>query len=268
MISIGGYSIAACLHAVGTVLLYLSKGELPNQRLVTMNLAIAEMLFCLLVVIYHIVDSMRLLQTPAYIISMHYFILSLFCSIRFAILHIIVDRFLNIWLHLKYPLYFNRKTLIKTIILEWILSLFVAFVVVLLLNFRVKYTSIFARLFLDLMIIIVALATFVYLFVKVKEAIYGNLPQQNRQYRSSQVWFKLKIPVLMVATYIAFNTSSSILYARNKQGIAFIVLDIFGWWSDAFIYILLQKSVRRMLFSCCWRKNRNQVEDTCMTTIA
>ena len=49
------YSLVVIIHGVGLFLLYKAKKSLPNQRLLTINLAISEMLFCCAAIPYYAV---------------------------------------------------------------------------------------------------------------------------------------------------------------------------------------------------------------------
>ena len=237
-----GYSIPTVLHAVGIVLLYKAKGDLPNQRVITLNLAVAEFLYCFSRIIIYTVTPAVLL-TKSTNAALHCLAGVFLCVIRFAILHVIIDRFLDIWLNLRYPIYIHKSTLMKCIILQWILGLFVAaaFVSFELLKVISRKGVQFLRLSIDMIIIVAAVSTFIYLFFRVKHVVRGQASQNQGQIRAPRVWFKLKIPLFMVGTFIAFNISSSILWLfwykpgqAKYYGYA-LVLDLLGWCSDAFI---------------------------------
>ena len=114
---IAGHSLPTALHMVGILLLYKIKGGVRNQRVITLNLAIAEMLFCLVNVIILIISLMNMSLSSRYIVNLYCLFGPLFCVIRFAILHIIIDRFLYIWLNIKYPIYLSSRNL-KIIIIS------------------------------------------------------------------------------------------------------------------------------------------------------
>ena len=269
ILPISGYSLPTILHGVGIILLYKAKGvELPNQRIITLNLSIAEFFYCLSRVVQY-TTLLAQVSTPLIYALLYCFSGILLCAIRFAVLHIIIDRFLDIWLNIRYSVYITKKTLVKAIIFQWVLGLLLAAALVSLLTFKLisQDKAKFVRLSVDIIIIIAALSTFTYIFAKVKRAIYGHTLNRKRN-RSPRVWFKLKIPLLMVSTFIAFNTTSSILWCHRddsdeaKYYSYALVLDLFGWCTDAFIYVFLQKRVRSLLVSCCSRTHREQVGNT------
>ena len=277
--------IPTLLHGFGVVLLYRARGGLPNQRMITLNLAVVEMLYCLFASIHSSMMVLGLPFTWKYYYVIYIFSLALFfVTTRFAIIHIIVDRFLDIWLNIKYPVYVKKKNLTIVIIFQWTLGIFLTVTSIIFVTFKrnpfkFQYMGLCVRLIIDVTIIFSAIITFAYLFSKVKSAVLQTSSQQGKKMRVHSVWFKMKIPLLMVTTFIAFNTSSTILFFLNykRHGLPyglvtyqpFIILDICGWCSDACIYIFLQKRVRRLL-TCSpnsnWRK-RNQVTDTQVTQV-
>ena len=198
---------------------------------------------------------------------------------RFTILHIIIDRFLDIWLNLKYSLYINVTKLKIIIICQWILGLILAITSFLLvLSNAISLQSflqraIIAKSCLDIVIIIAALLTFIYLFIKVKSVLHRENSQQRGQGKQSgpttTTWYKVKVPFLMIATFIVFNAGGFILFIINHKlhndnrttalYCSFAILDICGWTSDALIYIFCRKRVRRLLVNRWSGLARNKV---------
>ena len=254
---------------VGIVLLYKSKGEeLQNQRIITLNLAVAEMLYCLLNVINSFVYLLESSVPFAFSVTMHCIFAALFCIIRFAYLHIIVDRFLDIRLNIKYPLYMSSKKMKVIITSQWIFGFTITVTIMLLTFFNVSKqgTASTASFYLDIIILIVAVSNFIYLFVKVKSIANEDTRQGREQNRTRNIWFRFKVPVLMILTFIVFNVSAGIWYyldpkvVEDEKNYAHTLLRIFGWSSDAVIYIFLQKRVRGMLvLNCCRGANENRV---------
>ena len=267
-LTICGYFLVAALHIVGLVLLHRAKAQMLNQRMILLNLSVAEMLFCLFEFFKYLNELFWSSWTCKFVIDA--FNCIVFCAVRLSMFHFIVDRFLDIWLNLRYPLYFNKKILKILIISQWIFGFLCVVVLTPLFIYNVIgwYTVIIVRLSMDIIIVIAALLTFPYLFGKVKKAIHVN---NNNPKRKLHTWIKMRVPILMIITFIAFNTSYSIiLYYRSSRNIhqsyTFQMLDIFGWGSDVFIYVLLQKRVRCLMFSSCRKANRNQVGDICLHT--
>ena len=127
----------------------------------------------------------------------------------------------------------------------------------------------FTFLTLDIIILISFLVTYWYFYSRVKkiramESNAVNRPSQNRQ---TLFFKKFKVPCYIVLTYICFNISSLVLficsrYTGNKKLTDWLleISDIpivTGFVSDACIYILANKDVRRLLISIF---RREQIE--------
>ena len=188
---IAGYALPIFLHSIGIILLYKAKRQPPNQRILTMALAVAEMLFCLRALIHNTMWLVGLASTWEYHLVYIFFKTLLMGTTRFTILHIIIDRFLDIWLNLKYSLYINMTKLKIIIICQWILGLILAIMSLLLvLSNAISLQSflqraIIAKSCLDIVIIIAALLTFIYLFIKVKSVLHRENSQQRGQGKQS-----------------------------------------------------------------------------------
>ena len=273
---VSGYTLVTTFHALGFFLLYKTKGELPNQRIITMNLALVEMLYCLSQISFIVFDWTNAHFFIRGIIYGQVFLeVFIFCTIRLIILHLIIDRFLDVWLNLKYPVYINKKSLLITIAVLWFIGISLGLTLALYAHLDIKKLANCFRIIkvlhlaLDITIIVTSLATHIYFFTKVKRITQGTSNQRRRRSSSSiNIWFKLKIPSLMVLTFIFFNTTSTILkyidymyLASAKIKMTFNILDLCGWCSDAFIYILMQRRVRRLLFSMFRGVERNQTTD-------
>ena len=94
------------LHAFGLLLLYRAKGDLPNQRITTMNLATAEMFNCILRVVINSILKSGISSIGTMTDNYYYNLVDIFifASIKLILIHIIVDRFLYVWLNIKYPI--------------------------------------------------------------------------------------------------------------------------------------------------------------------
>ena len=272
---IAGYSLPAFLHGVGIILLYKAKGILPNQRIITINLAVAEMLYCLLLVIHHVLLLTRIeLSMNSKTIMYYQFVVRalnhfFYYTIRFAMFHIIIDRFLYIWLNIKYPLCINKRTLIKCIICQWTLGGFMSGISHLLVRLRInikhiKYILSYVKIAMDAIIFITALATVLYLFKTVKRASRGYVIQDRGQIRTSRIWVRLKIPLLMVGTFVMFNISATMCWSytiytgRRSLVVVIVILNTCGWCFDVLIYVFLQRKVRLLITSFCRKFKANR----------
>lgn len=271
-LSIAGHTLPLFLHSVGFILLYKAKRTLPNQRIVTMDLAAAEVLYCLWQIVQYII---YLTKFKASFEGLFMFIfLHQFVYLNIALIYIIIiaDRFLYIWLNIKYTVYITKKKLSSAMGIQWFIAALIALIPVLLFrngmidsNHYIN-TILAIELVLDISIITIFFLTFIYFFLKVKNATKQSTSQQRGNRGVISFWTKLKIPCLMVVTFITFNIGSTIIkhIQVRLHGTAFDlmlyiivdVLTIVGWCSDALTYILLQKRVR-----CLVSINRGNTDD-------
>lgn len=275
------FSLPMMLHCIGLVLLYKAKGKLPHQRMVTMNLAAAEMIYCLWRAAWHIMNVTDFFVWIRGIVpnaSTFFSFVSefLFVNIRFAYILIIADRFLFIWLNIKYYLYITKHQLRLVIIAQWLLAILTALVVILFYKCKVLNYNEFIRtrlvihIALDTLISSTALFTFSYLFLRVKGITKESDNQQKVHSGMFKIWMKLKVPGLMVITFVIFNVSSTILkfidlkfdYKDLRLIITIYTLTILGWCFDSIIYILLQKRVRKLVYSMTKRRSKVYSVDT------
>ena len=189
-------------------------------------------------------------------------------------INIILDRFLYVWLNLKYSFYINNRSLAAIIISHWSGSAILALIVTLLLQMKTihiltyLHVSSYVIITLDLLIFIGAIITYAYLFVKIKVLMKNPLFVKRERATFGEiadVWWKLKVPTLMVFSFIIFNVSGTVIRTINtyvtfkmELYIANGLLDISGWFADALIYILLQKRVRSLLLRLCRKMKRDE----------
>ena len=111
------YAAVAMLHFVGLMLLFKAENEISNQTILTKNLAVVEMLFCVnLVVIHSIMPSVKDASFLKYFSAIY---LLFYTEIRFSMLHMIFDRFLEIYMNIKYPLYMSLKKVLLLVVVHW-----------------------------------------------------------------------------------------------------------------------------------------------------
>ena len=273
-----GFAIATILHSLGVFLLYKSKGSLPNQRLLTINLSVCELIYC----VYQVAAISISFRTRWYddLYSMdQFFQILFFIKIRLVFLHIIIDRFLDIRLNIKYPLYINRNVLIKAIVMQWIISSTLSFISTMASKFKIINFNDTLRTFnslmmtLDLAILVSAISTYIYLFQKVRQALQIVPSQSVSQDRLQGSWHRFRIPCFMVVSYLTLNVSSNIVRIFGKHTTdrlvwnSAVLLDIFGWWADAFIYVLLQRRTRTFLSSLfkTYSRSRSATTNTANT---
>ena len=176
-------------------------------------------------------------------------------SMRFAIIHIINDRFLEIYLNIKYPLYMNSKRIKMIACMVWLISLIFATTRLLLcmlysdksVHLKFYDTTV---LLLDVLIVLLAIGTYSYFYIMVKK-----MHQKNTTRKST--FKRFKVPFLVILTFILFNVTSTIVLTvasysvlrENVEDLLWhfsIFLDITGFISDVCIYVFLQKEIRKL----------------------
>ena len=260
---ITGRLLVAVLHGVGLFLLLKCKSDLPNQRLLLINLAIVEMFtgfFGALKLVLMITGyfSARVRLVERFIGTL------LYTRIRFAVLHIIMDRFLEIYLNLRYPLHMNIAKMKILSVCLWVIGIIFATINTILMyskgmNMTRKFFE-FTLVTFDIIIVVTAISTYVFYFLKAKRVRRSENQQDLNRIRK-----KFILPCYLVTTYILFNFTSMLLLAisQNIEGeekvqlmfLAAGTLDILAYLSDAFVYIFMNKKVFQLLQIACIRSD-------------
>ena len=102
-IYIAGFSLVILLHTLGLYLLSTVKTGLPNQKALVINLASTELVLSTFMVIGYSANICGAWNLYWDYVDVFMLYLS-YISIRVAIFYIIMDRFMEIYLNIKYPL--------------------------------------------------------------------------------------------------------------------------------------------------------------------
>ena len=257
---ISSFSIAGIVHIVGLLLLSKSKCNFLNQRILTINLALAEMLFCWVRVIY---SSVVYTRNDGFIIKISVMAISvlLFTEIRFAMLHIIFDRFFEIYTNIKYPVYMTRKMLLILVVSQWVVSVLSGVIALALQILVSKHDSLVFSftlfLCLDILVFLFGIATYAYFYFTAKKlrSLEIRIPNQTND-GGRLLLKKFQLPCYIVLTYILFNITSTgmLTMSRNvhfetaKTLFHFSYAPIVaGFISDALIYTIGDRNVRKLL---------------------
>ena len=263
---LAGSLVVVLVHLVGFVLLYKTRSQLPNQRLLILNLALVEVLCgCYMLVIFSVVVSGIEWRTSFGQYAITFCETLLYTRIRFTVLHIILDRFLEIYMNMKYPIYMTRRVMVVVLTILWFLSVVSALISVILKTFLSKYTAhkfaLMSMFTLDVIIFTSATITYIYFFKTTRRIRTLDSIASGRKSPSMIGLFRERflLPCYIVCTYMLFNLSSIILATvsryveRGSDKVALTrasyVLDMVGFTSDAAIYVFANKSVRKFLQS-------------------
>ena len=267
-------TISSVFHIIGFFLLLLVRYEPANQRLITINLSVTECFFSM----FHIAVYTGLMadcnkNRDCLAIDDSVTVLLLMAN-KLTMVHLILDRLLAIKLHLKYPLYFTQKLVKKMAISIWVISVVYSMIVGIVWKLEISRFVLdglyYVLVATDALITITAILTYFHLYKKVRDirrkdrsasVTVTSLPLKDMSKVSMR---KFLVPCLMILSYLLFNcTSTGILVAKDYyeskmvllSDIAHLLLFI-GWISDACIYIIYQRSIRKHLFvilKCCCR---------------
>ena len=248
-----------------------AKNDLPNQRILTINLATAEMLFCW----FRVVEWSAVIagkNSDIFIILTMAFSVLTFTEIRLAMLHIIFDRFFEIFTNIKYPVYMTKPKMLMLIAIHWMISALCAmigFVLQISISRKISFVfSFFLFLCLDIIVLIFGVITYIYFYLTVKKIKNSETISTNQRGRKTSLLIqKFKLPCYIVLTYILFNMTSTILLtlsenldSEDMRKLLFhfsYVPILAGFISDAAIYTFGNRSVRKLL---CSIFNRNTLQ--------
>ena len=266
-----GFLLGSFILFLGFLLLYKTKMQLINQRLIMMNLTLNICVNCLGTATFLGGDLFGYPHIALIYIEGFLFYWSCSTS-KFTIMHLIIDRFLDVYLHLKYAVYFTKSTVVKIIICLWVmggLSASILIIVEIHVLGTNKTTSVFMYIVIssDLTITILAICTYVYFYKQVK-----HMSEQDRkltivQFHQDETnrYSKFTIPFMIIASYLIFNvTAMTLLAISHTNRIAWsklllrnvaLLLILIGWVCDTLLCILFRREARSVLTSLLACKN-------------
>lgn len=277
--------VSMSLHAVGLYLLCCLRGS-PNlngsQRIFLMNLSLAEfcVMFCELVKSVAMLipsdagrDFVSILQLAGFSLISY-----------FAMIYLTIDRFFELYLNLKYPLYWNERRSRHLMTSMWVFSTSIALAICFLFQYcNVDYIRICYIYFyptLEALFLVVALFTYGYVIktsCRVISTRMKILPLQEVFDSKTVAVLKCKtdrrfevfrhptfyIPTSLVVTFIIFLVIPDLLYLGNiltktymsDQYEAAIFMTYFiSFTCDAVIYIFLSPPVRCLFLKKFFRR--------------
>ena len=204
-------------------------------------------------------------------------------------LHLIFDRFADVYLNLKYKVYFTRSRIKGAHTATWIIAGIYGLLLGIIGHLRTpngypifhNKVNNYVSMILDMTILFSGLITFCYLFTKVRRIVEKDnaVIKSNLDYKRKFPTLKFVIPLLMVLTYLIFNVSAAIIskmaFQCRKWGDVEIenrkwhyyslyfllthigwILVVIGYLSDAFLYIFLLKRIRAYVTDKCFCKKK------------
>ena len=249
------YTFSAVVQIIGVYVLYHTNNLRLAQRIILISIGICRISFSISC-ICDLSGRMWNNQKLPGILCLHNLIFGLDYTLLMNYLSI--DRMLEIYLHLKYPILVNKKISYFVIILLWLISLLLAFIVRLVACYYHNLENELVSYISSIMIwTVLCTALFVYSYMYRKWAsLRRNVPRIKQNVRRNSNAFL--IPFLVVVTFAFFQGSGSVLLmiqstvelsasSKSLLECVMFMLFAFGLISDNLIYIFLQKDIRKKL---------------------
>lgn len=257
-------TVSFWLHILGFYSLYLTKGTNINksQRVFLMNLSLSEIILCItaaakraFILSHHptVAHQMRITQMTG--ASMAYYLLMIFLT---------VDRFSEVHLNIRYPLYWSPQRARYCMAAVWTIS--VAFTTVFIIyqpspTWLSYYLHIYFYPVAEYLFCIVALFTYGYIYKvmrckrKINRVTSSSIHSHKRRKRLvGRIGFFM--PSLLILTFVLFVVipeQTHFYYYLNDKPMTHTQDDIFAvafslaFLTDAIIYIFLSTHVRKAL---------------------
>ena len=257
--------IVLCTHVLALYLLKKDRSFGNIQKYLLVALCITEVFLVISLLIYGI---NRLYSWSGFEVAC-FFGETTVCLMYFCVMITITwDRYAEIKLNLKYPLYCNSKKTVTLLVIMFIisLSLFVILLPIQLTNGRWDYDlylKIYVFPIFHGIFIISAVFVYCYIFKKVRKSQIAQLKirrqlqlQMSSLNSRNKVNLKSKpklfVPSLIVLTFLIFATLPHCLLlvclfsGWNKVFNLIPLLYLFGWFVDPVIYVLSVKSIQQV----------------------
>ena len=279
--------ITICTHCLGIYLLVKCKHSFPNssQLIFLINLSLSEMSIVIMRTL-SIITSL-IVNDEAVKIEMSFWFhtiiaLSLSLPYYFIMIFMALDRFFEVFLNIRYPLYWSPRSTKWLLGMLWILTLLLVFVVGFQPTLDEPTLAIFCFMYfypvMDTIVILVSLFVYTYIFIKIRKKRVGLTEPSTKNTtkvaqfsndgnirvtlsrKKSSTFF---VPFMIILTFfllvavpdlvglLKYLIDSSIY--QDSQATYLFIFYFLGLTSDAIIYILLYKKLRKRLLKilCC-----------------
>lgn len=282
IISFVVYLLPFGLHFIGfALLLTKSKNISSSQKILLVNLSISEMFTSSSGAI-----SAMLLQrygegNVAYQFSTIVF-LTVIIPFYLIMFVLTMDRFAEVYLNIRYPLYWSAKRTRNTVVIAWLITLLhLVFTIIYVLSFDNASKTLFIAYFtyvcpiLDVAFVITAAMTYGYIMFAMHKNKQRLTPSGSHEDRTNRATTERKrtfknskrppsikrllLPSLLFTTYIVFFFVPDAVYffslvgaftSRNWLLSACHIAYGIGFCSDALIYVLLSTKWKDVLRQC------------------
>ena len=270
--------LCICLHSVGCYLMIClyRMGKKRPQLIYLISLSCCEALFNFLRLLSTLITRVILIVDEESNITgtiHHYFNIASFTGMSLiyycSIMSVIFDRFLGIFLSLKYKVYctiFKTKVVVSTLWMIGFAFIFTLPLIDVLAKFHIDLDILwYVYPIFDISVIVLSSVTYLYIFKRYKssQSSTSRVSTVSRAHSSSSANLfknsKFFIPLLLTITFVIFIAVPDLLYFfiieinKKKSPVHLVAVRLCYSLSDlvdAFIYLYLQPSVRRLL----WKK--------------
>ena len=275
-------------HALGVYLL-LELGRKNTQHIYLINLSISEFLKNLVNLLTVIPDIVSLHPNSLYIYKeLHVYLgiiydYGIMCSYILTMFYITIDRYFIILLGLRYKTFWNVTKTNYLILTTWLVGIFISLTLSLVYIWSDNQDAIgnfigidkreapfvtFSRPFIGIPFIVLAIAVYYQIFRKyAKSQEKINYCKQNQTRFAIFAHSRFFIPVLLIASFLTFTVIPDLIFSyhqltnKNVSHTLQVLCYVFYSCSDladAFIYVLVQTKVRKLLnkklhriYHCC-----------------
>lgn len=274
-ISLVTYILPFLLHIIGISLLLTQASNIgESQRIFMINLSLSEILLTLSASVRTIA---YVTQSSTNFIYQFAAIFNIFsCVPYYSVMYLLtLDRFAEVYLNIRYPLYWSKTHSKYTMIIIWMLSglllvlLFIYLQIYPQEGHRRIHDVAYAYVFpvCDILFVIIASICYFYISKRLKIKRRNSLPvalialsskrkESNVKKTKRQNGYYLLLPTLLITTFVIFIEIPDLLFFvlyLKKVKISFTV-DIscriaygIGYCSDAFIYTLLSTNIKNWI---------------------
>lgn len=268
--------IGMLLHVTAFYLLWKKHANITmNQRIILLNLSLVEISLCLC----DIVRCVIAFATRNGSFAIELFLTLFYCFIQeyfYVMVALTVDRFAQIYLNIKYDLYWSVEKTKYTMGMIWILTFLLDTGLLLFINLQneSQYLHVLFQVWImpitSIFFLFLVIFTYTYITMKIIETINSNVrvsyrrndlhssieisPQPGSKRRSGARFKDVLIPTLLISTYILFIMIPIFIFYLMKRNILSITswfpqlmnsLFYLGCSSDAIICILFSTTFRR-----------------------
>ena len=260
--NVGLFLLVLVVHLACLYMLLKFSHTCMNQKTLLINISVYHVLFASLQM-FKLVVNINSFELSASVWCAIWIIQGSIGFVFILTMHCItIDRFLEVFLHLKYSLYVTNERIRNFIIVSWVVSILMGTALSVL--FMVSDESLAQRVTdytfptVDLTFLLNATYVYSYLYWKSRQCTRKISQIHSSKYRAP----RFLLPGLIVLTYVVFNATGGVIQitgqellrkclvtARTWRLLINIVRMLYGLGglSDATVYILMQRSCRRIL---------------------